>query len=140
MADVSKYLDKAYEQMDFAELAKSPVEALAGVSAADAEALAKALGIKTIADLATNKYVLWAQAITTLSKYVIERAAHGAARSRPYATVPTASGFVVATTEPTVGSTVIASAVAGASTVKADTPGSRPSTPADTTFPVTAQS
>ena len=68
MADVSKYLDKAYEQMDFAELAKSPVEALAGVSAADAEALAKTLGIKTIADLATNKYVLWAQAITTLSK------------------------------------------------------------------------
>ena len=68
MADVSKYLDKAYEQMDFAELAKSPVEALAGVSATDAEALAKTLGIKTIADLATNKYVLWAQAITTLSK------------------------------------------------------------------------
>ena len=68
MADVSKYLDKAYEQMDFAELATSPVEALAGVSAADAEALAKTLGIKTIADLATNKYVLWAQAITTLSK------------------------------------------------------------------------
>ena len=68
VADVSKYLDKAYETMEFADLAKAPVEALAGVSAADAEALAKSLGIKTIADLATNKYVLWAQAITTLSK------------------------------------------------------------------------
>ncbi|MCU1389069.1 MAG: hypothetical protein JWL72_2407, partial [Ilumatobacteraceae bacterium] len=33
---------------------------------ADGEALAKALNIKTIGDLATNKYVLWAQAITTL--------------------------------------------------------------------------
>ena len=68
MADVSKYLDKAYEQMNFDELAKAPVDALAGISAADAEALATSLGIKTIADLATNKYVLWAQAITTLSK------------------------------------------------------------------------
>jgi hypothetical protein len=67
LADVSKFLDKAFEQQSFAELAKAPVSALAGVSDADAEALKKALGIKTIADLATNKYVLWAQAINTLS-------------------------------------------------------------------------
>lgn len=68
MANVAKYLDKAYEGMEFAELVKAPVDALAGVSAADAEALAKTLGIKTIGDLATNKYVLWAQAIATLGK------------------------------------------------------------------------
>ncbi|MFM7536385.1 MAG: hypothetical protein ACKO91_11440 [Acidimicrobiales bacterium] len=68
MADVSKFLDKAYEQMNFAELAKAPVAALQGVSEADGELLAKALNIKTIEDLATNKFVLWAQAITTLSK------------------------------------------------------------------------
>ena len=67
MADISKFMDKAFEQKSFAELAKAPISALAGVSDADADALAKALGIKTIADLATNKYVLWAQAITTLS-------------------------------------------------------------------------
>lgn len=44
----------------------STIAALAGVSDADAEALQKAFGIKTTGDLATNKYVLWAQAITTL--------------------------------------------------------------------------
>lgn len=67
MADVSKFLDKSFEGKEFAELAKAPVSALAGVSDADAAALASALGIKTIGDLATNKYVLWAQAINTLA-------------------------------------------------------------------------
>ena len=67
MADVSKFLDKAFEQKTFAELAGTPVSALAGVSDADAAALKSALGINTIADLATNKYVLWAQAINALS-------------------------------------------------------------------------
>lgn len=68
MADVSKYLDKAWEHKEFSELVNAPIGALAGVSEADAKALADALGIKTIGDLATNKYVLWAQAISTLSK------------------------------------------------------------------------
>ena len=67
MADIAKFVDKAYEQMSFAELAKAPVAALQGVSDADSTALAQALNIKTIGDLATNKFVLWAQAITTLS-------------------------------------------------------------------------
>jgi hypothetical protein len=47
-------------------LAESPVDALQGLSKADAEALEKALGIKTVHDLATNKFVLWAQAINVL--------------------------------------------------------------------------
>ena len=68
MADIAKFLDKAYEQKEFAELVNAPVDALAGVSEADAKALAAALGIKTVGDLATNKYVLWAQAIVALSK------------------------------------------------------------------------
>ncbi len=68
MADIAKFLDKAYEQKGFGELVNAPVDALAGVSEADAQALSSALGIKTIGDLATNKYVLWAQAIATLSK------------------------------------------------------------------------
>ena len=66
MANIEKFLDKAYEQKEFAELVNAPLSALEGVSDADGEALHKALGIKTIGDLATNKYVLWAQAITTL--------------------------------------------------------------------------
>lgn len=68
MASIEKFLDKAHEASEFSELVNAPIDALAGVSAADAEALAKAFGIKTIGDLATNKYVLWAQAIATLSK------------------------------------------------------------------------
>ena len=68
MADIAKIVDKAHEQMSFAELAKAPISALQGVSDADADALGKALGIKTVADLATNKVVLWAQAINTLAK------------------------------------------------------------------------
>jgi len=68
MADISKFVDKAYEQQTFAELVKAPVAALQGVSEADGESLAKALGIKTIGDLATNKFVLWAQAINTLAR------------------------------------------------------------------------
>ncbi len=56
MADLTNFLDKAYEGKDFAELAESPVDALQGLSKADAEALEKALGIKTVHDLATNKF------------------------------------------------------------------------------------
>lgn len=67
MADVGKILDKAFEGKDFAELVKAPVSALQGVSEADATALASALGIKTIGDLASNKYVKWAQAIANLA-------------------------------------------------------------------------
>ncbi len=67
MADITKFLDKDYEQTEFAELADAPVGALAGVSKADADALNAALNIKTIRDLATSKYVLWAQAIVNFA-------------------------------------------------------------------------
>jgi hypothetical protein len=68
VADIAKILDKAYEGKDFAELAASPVSALQGVSDGDAEHLKAAFGIVTIRDLATNKFVLWAQAINVLAK------------------------------------------------------------------------
>ena len=68
MADLAKFLDKAYEDKDFKELASAPVSALAGVSDSDAQALKAAFGIDTIRELATNKYVLWAQAINVLAK------------------------------------------------------------------------
>ena len=67
MADIAQFVDKAYESKDFSELADSPVDALQGVSAGDAEALQKALNIKTIRDLADNKFVKRAQAITLLA-------------------------------------------------------------------------
>ncbi len=68
MADIAKFLDKAYEGMEFSELANAPVAALQGVSDGDAEHLKAAFGIDTIRDLATNKFVLWAQAINVLGK------------------------------------------------------------------------
>lgn len=67
MADISKFLDKAYEGKDFADLADAPVDALQGLSAGDAEALKKAFNVKTVRDLATNKFVLTAQAITHMA-------------------------------------------------------------------------
>jgi hypothetical protein len=68
MADISKHVDKAYEGVDFTELADAPVEALEGVSTADGEALQKAFNIKTIRQLAESKFVLRAQAITHLAQ------------------------------------------------------------------------
>ena len=65
---IDKALDKAYEQMSFKELADAPVDALQGVSEGDAVKLKEAFNVKTIRDLATLKYVRWAQAITTLAE------------------------------------------------------------------------
>ena len=67
MADISQFLDKKYEQQELAELADAPIEAIQGLSAGDAEALKKAFNVKTIRDLATNKFVLVAQGIVALS-------------------------------------------------------------------------
>ncbi len=64
---LAKLLDKAYEEKSPADLVNAPVEALAGVSAADAEALKKAFNVTTIGELAGNKYVLAAQAIANLA-------------------------------------------------------------------------
>lgn len=67
MGFIDSKIDKAFEDKTVAELADAPVDALQGVSAADAEKLAAALGIETIRDLGTNKYFLWAQAIAKLA-------------------------------------------------------------------------
>ncbi len=68
MADISKHVDKAYEQMSFEQLAEAPVDALQGVSKGDAELLEKAFKIRTIRDLAESKYYRWAQAIVHLAQ------------------------------------------------------------------------
>jgi hypothetical protein len=68
MADITKFFDKEFEQKEFSDLAEAPVEAIAGLSKPDADALTQALNIRTIRDLAENKYVLIAQAVIALSR------------------------------------------------------------------------
>jgi len=65
--NINKAVDKAYESKTLKEIADSPVDALEGVSAGDAELLAKAFNVKSIRDLGTNKYFLTAQAIVALA-------------------------------------------------------------------------
>jgi hypothetical protein len=67
-ADLDKLLDKDYEDTDLKGLVNAPVAAIAGVSDADAEALNKAFGIKTVGDLGHNKYFLAAEAIVGLAE------------------------------------------------------------------------
>ncbi len=55
------------EGTDFAALANAPVSAL-GLPKRDADALEQALGVRTVRDLAENKYVLRAQAILHLGE------------------------------------------------------------------------
>ena len=67
-ADLSKYLDKAYESSSLTEILAAPVSALAGVTEDDAAALAKAFNVQTVGDLGKNKYFLAAQAMLALTK------------------------------------------------------------------------
>lgn len=67
-ADLDKLLDKDYEDTDLKGLMNAPVAAIAGVSDADAEALNKAFGIKTVGDLGHNKYFRAAEAIVSLAE------------------------------------------------------------------------
>lgn len=66
-ADLSKYLDKAYEDKTLKEVLAAPVSALAGVTDADGELLQKAFNIKTVEDLGKNKYFDWAHAMVALN-------------------------------------------------------------------------
>jgi hypothetical protein len=67
-ADLSKALDKAYEEKGLAELVDAPVSALAGVSDGDAKLLQEAFNIKTVGDLGRNKFFRTAAAIVTLAE------------------------------------------------------------------------
>ena len=66
-ANLDAVLDKAYESSTLAELVNAPVAALAGVSDSDAELLQQAFNIKTIGDLAGNKYFRAASAIVEIA-------------------------------------------------------------------------
>lgn len=65
---IVKFFVKSYEEKAIVELPNAPVAAISGVSESDADDLKKAFGIKTVDDLATNKYVRLAQAITNFSE------------------------------------------------------------------------
>ena len=62
-------IDKKYADLSPQELLDVPVSAIKGVSERDAELLKQAFNIKTIRDLADNKYVKIAQAITSLADF-----------------------------------------------------------------------
>ena len=66
-ADLSKYLDKEYEDLTLAEILAAPPSALAGLTERHEEAL-KVLGIKTVGDLGKYKHFVRAQAMLTLTK------------------------------------------------------------------------
>ncbi len=68
MGDIASKVDKAYREKSVAELADAPVDALLGVSEGDAQHLKDAFNIKTVRDLGTNKYFLWAQAVAKLAE------------------------------------------------------------------------
>lgn len=67
MGDIKTKVDHSYESKSFTELANAPVSALQGVSDSDAALLLQAFGIKTVRDLGTNKFFLWAQAISKIA-------------------------------------------------------------------------
>jgi hypothetical protein len=67
-ANLDKVLDKAYEDKTLAELVDAPVEALAGVTEADAGLLKQAFNVKTVGDLGRNKYFRAAAALVDLAE------------------------------------------------------------------------
>jgi hypothetical protein len=66
--NLDKQLDKAYENLDLSAILDAPVDALAGISAGDAEKLAAAFNIKTVRQLGTNKYFALAASLVQLEK------------------------------------------------------------------------
>ena len=68
--NMSKALDKAWEDKSLTEILDAPVSALAGVTDADAEKLEAAFGIKTVRDLGSNKYFATAGVLVALSNHV----------------------------------------------------------------------
>ena len=66
--NLDSLLDKAYESSSLQEILDAPVEALAGVSAGDAQALKSAFNITTVGDLGKNKYFAAAVALHDLAQ------------------------------------------------------------------------
>ena len=67
--NLTKALDKSYEDKSVNEILAAPVSALAGVTAADAALLDQAFGIKTVRDLGSNKYFAVAGVLVALANH-----------------------------------------------------------------------
>ena len=63
-----RYLDKKFRDKAWSEVASAPVSAIKGVSEGDGVYLQRAFNIKTIQDLAENKFVRVAQTIISLAE------------------------------------------------------------------------
>ena len=70
--NISKLLDKEWEGKCLEEVLDASVSALQGVTEKTAEVLTKTMHIKTVRDLATNKFVKMAQALLLMSELNIE--------------------------------------------------------------------
>jgi len=64
--NISRIVDKAYEDKSFVQLGDAPIDALKGVHAKDAELLKQAFNVTTIREFANLKFVKWATAIAAL--------------------------------------------------------------------------
>lgn len=65
--DLSKRLDKAFEDKSIADLLDAPPSALAGLTPEHDKILAEKFGIKTIRDFGSNKYFALAGVLVALS-------------------------------------------------------------------------
>jgi hypothetical protein len=63
-----RYLDKKFRDNSWSVVASAPVSAINGVSEEDGVYLQRAFNIKTIQDLAENKFVRVAQTIISLAE------------------------------------------------------------------------
>ena len=63
-----RYLDKKFRDKPWSEVVSAPVSAINGVSEKDGVYLKRAFNIKTIQDLAENKFILVAQTIISLAE------------------------------------------------------------------------
>jgi hypothetical protein len=65
--DLTKGLDKAYENSTLEQILDAPPSALAGVTEKDDELLKQALGITTVRDLGSNKHFALAGVLVALA-------------------------------------------------------------------------
>lgn len=66
--ELSKKLDKAYEDKSLKEILDAPPSALAGLTEKHDELFAQA-GIKTVRDLGSNKYIAVAHTLATMEQH-----------------------------------------------------------------------
>lgn len=65
--NINKAVIKEYQDKNFSDIANAPVHALSGISSDGSKKLLEILGVKTVEDLAKNKFIKWAQAIVNLT-------------------------------------------------------------------------